>query len=234
MPRFISYLYALLSLLGQVLAGLLLGLALIPSFLFLRWIWEQLASSIDSIWIALLFCLALGISFVLFGNMLLVVIVLFRTVFRVRNRERRGIVFSLDSLTTALNNLLLNVASTLYLPMLKSGIFIVWFYRAMGAKIGKRTIIATDRLWDCDLIEIGDDCIIGGNSSISAHYAKGANGRMRKVRIGNGVTIGANTAVMPGVVIEDNVVVGGNSLVPLGKRLRSGGVYVGVPVKRVN
>lgn len=234
MPRFIAFLYPFLSMLTQLLVSLLLGLALLPSFLFLRWSWQQLAGSIETFWAALIFCLALGFSYVLFGNALLVVIVLVRTIFRVRNRERKGQVFSLDSVTTGLNNLLLKTASMFYLPMLTSGYFNVWFYRAMGAKIGRATIIATHRLWDCDLIEIGDNCIIGGNSSISAHYAKGARGRTRRVRIGNSVTIGANTAVMPGVVIEDNVVVGGNSLVPLGKRLKSGGIYVGVPVVKVN
>lgn len=234
MPRFIAILYPLLSLLSQLLVSLLLGLALLPSFLFLRWTWTQLDGSATTVWGALILCLALGFSFVIFGNALLVVIVLVRRIFRIRNRERKGQVFSFDSLTTGLSNLLLNTASMFYLPVLKSGYFSSWFYRAMGAKIGKGTIIATHRLWDCDLIEIGENCIIGGNSSISAHYAKGDKGRMRKVHIGNSVTIGANTAVMPGVVIEDNVVVGGNSLVPLGMRLKSGGIYVGVPVVRVN
>jgi len=233
MPRLFAILYPLLSVLSQLLVALLLGFALLPSFLFLRWAWLQL-SPVDTIGTALLFCLALGFSYVIFGNALLVVVAMVRLTFRIRNRERKDAVYSLATVYTALSNLLLHAASLFYLPMLKSGIFTVWFYRAMGARIGRGTIIATDRLWDCDLIEIGENCIIGGNASISAHYAKGARGRTRRVRIGNKVTIGANTAVMAGVVIEDDVVVGGNSLVPLGKRLKSGGVYVGVPVVKVN
>jgi len=39
---------------------------------------------------------------------------------------------------------------------------------------------------------------------------------------------------MPGVVIENKVVVGANSLVPQGMRLKSGGIYLGVPVRKVN
>lgn len=110
----------------------------------------------------------------------------------------------------------------------------MWFYRGMGAKIGAGTVIATTRLWDCDLIEIGKDCLIGGNASIAAHVIQGNRGRLRRVRIGSRVTIGANSSVMPGVVIEDNVVVGANSLVPQGMHLKQGGIYLGVPVKRVN
>lgn len=233
MSRPLALLYALLSLLSQLIVALLLGLSLSPAIAFLSWTWLQLGS-FDSLSTLVLFCLALGFSYVLFGNTLLVVIILARRILLIRNRERRGKVISLATLVTALNNLLLSAASTFYLPMLKSGLFAVWFYRAMGARIGRGTIIATHRLWDCDLVEIGENCIIGGNASISAHYASGARGRMRKVRIGNGVTIGANSSVMPGVVIEDGVVVGANSLVPLGMRLKAGGVYLGVPVRKVN
>jgi acetyltransferase-like isoleucine patch superfamily enzyme len=232
MSRWLSILYAIVSLLGQLLVGLLIGLALVPSVLFVRWVWVQLPG--DTFFDVLLLCLAVGLGFVIFGNALLLVIILVRNVFRIRNRERRGKVFSVESIGNALYNLLLHVASLYYLPVLKSTYFNLWFYRAMGAKIGKGTLIATHRLWDVDLIEIGEDCLIGGNSSIAAHYAQGSRGRLRRVRIGNRVTIGANTSVMPGVVIEDDVTVGSNSLVPLGVHLKSGGIYLGVPVQRVN
>lgn len=232
MSRWLSILYPIVSLLGQLLVGLLIGLALVPSVFFFRWVWSQLPG--DSVTDVLLICLAAGLGFVIFGNALLLVIILVRNGFRIRNREARGKVFSLDSIGNALYNLLLHIASLYYLPVLKSTYFNLWFYRAMGAKIGKGTLIATHRLWDVDLIEIGEDCLIGGNSSIAAHYVQGNRGRLRRVRIGNRVTIGANTSVMPGVVIEDDVTVGSNSLVPLGAHLKSGGVYLGVPVQKVN
>lgn len=121
-----------------------------------------------------------------------------------------------------------------YLPLIRSSALIVWFYRGMGARIGAGTVIATTRLWDCNLIEIGENCMIGGNASIAAHMINGERGRLRRVRIGSRVTIGANSSVMPGAIIEDDVVVGANSLVLQGMKLKSGGVYLGVPVRRVN
>ncbi len=233
MKKLLLNLYPFLSLLAQLLIGLLLGLAALPSFLWLRWVWGRLGGS-ENLWAALVFCLAAGLAFVLFGNSLLLLIVLVRKLFGLGNYERRDELISWASVSTALYNLLLHVAGTFYLPLLKSGYFNIAFYRAMGAKIGKHTLIATHRIWDCDLVEIGEDCLIGGNSSISAHYAVGNRARLRKVRIGNRVTLGANSSVMPGVVIEDDVLVGANSLVPMGMRLRSGGIYLGVPVKKVN
>ncbi len=51
--------------------------------------------------------------------------------------------------------------------------------------------------------------------------------------IGNRVLIGIGAIVMDGVVIEDEVVVGAGSLVPPGKRLQSGFLYIGSPAKAV-
>lgn len=51
--------------------------------------------------------------------------------------------------------------------------------------------------------------------------------------IGNRVLIGMGCIVMDGAMIEDEVVLGANSLVPPGKRLESGKLYVGSPAKAV-
>lgn len=229
-----AFLYPILSFVSQLLVGSLLGLALVPSFLFLQWVLILMGGSVTGIWPAVAFCLALGLAFILFGNSLLLLIVLIRNVFRIHNTERRGHVYSPAAIGHALFNLLLHVGSLCYLQFIKSSYFNASFYRGMGAKIGRGTIVATHRIWDCDLVEIGENCIIGGNSSISAHYAAGERGRLRRVRIGNSVTIGANASIMPGVVIEDHVVVGANSVVTLGKRLKAGGIYLGVPAVRIN
>lgn len=50
--------------------------------------------------------------------------------------------------------------------------------------------------------------------------------------IGNRVLIGMGSIVMDGVVIEDEVVLGAGSLVPPGKRLVSGFLYMGSPAKQ--
>ena len=44
--------------------------------------------------------------------------------------------------------------------------------------------------------------------------------------------IGMGSIVMDGAVVEDEVVIGAGSLVPPGKRLISGYLYVGSPVKQ--
>jgi carbonic anhydrase/acetyltransferase-like protein (isoleucine patch superfamily) len=51
--------------------------------------------------------------------------------------------------------------------------------------------------------------------------------------IGNRVLIGIGSTLLDGVVVEDEVVVGAGSLVPPGKRLESGFLYMGSPVKQM-
>ena len=52
-------------------------------------------------------------------------------------------------------------------------------------------------------------------------------------RIGDRVLIGMGTIILDDTVIEDDVMIGAGSLVPPRKRLESGYLYVGSPVKQV-
>ncbi|MGN5052902.1 gamma carbonic anhydrase family protein [Aeromonas veronii] len=50
--------------------------------------------------------------------------------------------------------------------------------------------------------------------------------------IGNRVLVGMGAILLDGVVVEDDVMIGAGSLVPPGKRLESGFLYIGNPVKQ--
>lgn len=49
--------------------------------------------------------------------------------------------------------------------------------------------------------------------------------------LGNRILVGMGAIVMDDVIVEDEVIIGAGSLVPPGKRLQSGYLYVGSPVK---
>lgn len=51
--------------------------------------------------------------------------------------------------------------------------------------------------------------------------------------IGNRVLVGMGSILLDGVIVEDDVMIGAGSLVPPGKRLESGYLYLGSPVKQV-
>jgi len=50
--------------------------------------------------------------------------------------------------------------------------------------------------------------------------------------LGNEILVGIGTTILDGAVIEDQIVIGAGSLVPPGKRLESGYLYMGSPVKQ--
>lgn len=50
--------------------------------------------------------------------------------------------------------------------------------------------------------------------------------------LGNRILVGMSAVVMDGAVVEDDVIIGAGSLVPPGKRLESGYLYVGSPAKQ--
>ena len=69
----------------------------------------------------------------------------------------------------------------------------------------------------CWLITIGDDVTFSIRVTVLAHDAsmKKRIGytRIRKVKIGNNVFVGANSTILPGVTIGDNSIIGSNSVV---------------------
>lgn len=99
----------------------------------------------------------------------------------------------------------------------------------------------------CPVI-IGDNCFFGPNVSIvTALHALIAKEREfyfnkeknhttdreygKPIMIGNDCWFGSNVTILPGVTIEDNVIVGAGSVVT--KNLKSGAIYVGNPAKKL-
>ncbi len=87
------------------------------------------------------------------------------------------------------------------------------FLRMIGCKIGKNVVLAGDEwIFDPYVTEIGDNTTIGARSIITGHIGE-RHLIVKKIRIGNNCLIGGDCFIMPGVTIEDNVVLGAKSLV---------------------
>jgi len=86
----------------------------------------------------------------------------------------------------------------------------------------------------CELVKIGSDCFIAhGVMFINDKFEKGgpAGGNKdlwKATMIGNNVSIGSNSTILP-VNITDNVVIGAGSVVT--KDISKPGIYVGNPAK---
>ena len=78
-------------------------------------------------------------------------------------------------------------------------------------------------------IHIGDNTIIGYNTTILAHEYLTKEYRLGDVRIGSNVMIGANCTILPGITIGDGAIVAAGSVVH--KNVEPGQMVGGNPLR---
>jgi carbonic anhydrase/acetyltransferase-like protein (isoleucine patch superfamily) len=132
------------------------------------------------------------------------------------------------------------VVCTLYTPMRKlleifpMGGMKVRYYRLLGMKVGKNTLVGGTIMDPC-LTEIGDNCTMGLYAVIYGHIHDFEKETLTldRIKIGNNVVIGAGVFIMPGVVIEDDVKIATGAVVTKDQILKKGRVYAGIPAKEI-
>jgi len=89
----------------------------------------------------------------------------------------------------------------------------------------------------CEMVTIGNDCFIShGAMFINDTFSEGgpAQGKKelwKKTKIGNNVSIGTNSTILP-VEICDNVVIGAGSVVT--RNIIESGIFAGNPARKIN
>jgi serine acetyltransferase len=108
----------------------------------------------------------------------------------------------------------------------------VWsgYLRLCGARIGRRVYVNTLGLSDYNLLEFGDDVVIGSDVHIAGHTVEDGVVKTGAVRLGNGVTVGIGSIVEIGASAGDGAQIGALSFVPKYTVLAAGTLYVGIPV----
>lgn len=110
-----------------------------------------------------------------------------------------------------------------------------WIYRnILGMKVGKDTSFALMVMVDIffpEKIHIGDNCIIGYNSTLLTHEYLIREYRLGEIYIGSNVLIGANTTILPGIAIGDNAIVAAGSVVH--KDVAAGSFVGGNPLREI-
>ena len=123
------------------------------------------------------------------------------------------------------------IQSCKYIPFLgmKS-----WLLRRTGMNVGKNVSIGLSAMFDIffpELIEIGDNTIIGYGSTILCHEFLVREFRKGNVKIGSDCMIGALSLVMPGVSVGSNATVAAYSLV--NRDVPDNGFVGGVPARPI-
>lgn len=109
-----------------------------------------------------------------------------------------------------------------------------FLYRILGVKVGPHTSVGLMVMFDIffpERISIGEDVIIGYNSTLLCHEFIRREYRLGQIVIEDDVTIGANTTILPGVTIGKGATVSACSLV--NKDVAPGSFVGGIPIKEL-
>lgn len=112
----------------------------------------------------------------------------------------------------------------------------IWPLVAMRGDVNYVSIGARSNIQDGSVLHVthkssynpeGNPLVIGENVTV------GHKVMLHGCTIGNRVLVGMGSILLDGVIVEDDVMIGAGSLVPQNKRLESGYLYLGSPVKQI-
>ncbi|MBL9148758.1 MAG: amino acid adenylation domain-containing protein [Phycisphaerae bacterium] len=119
------------------------------------------------------------------------------------------------------------------LLQLEGTVFLAWFLRSVGVKVGRNVVLGTGfaQVVDPDMLSIGDDATVVCH--FQAHTFEDRVLKIDHVAIGAGATIGHNAVVFYGVEIGDGAHVAPHSVVMKNDQLAAGETYEGAPAARI-
>ena len=108
-----------------------------------------------------------------------------------------------------------------------------WYWRVIGIEnfqLGERIEIGSFTIIDAkegviieDDVKIGWSCSILSNSTI--------DNKKGEIILKKGSKIGANSVILPGIIVGENAIIGANSLV--NKNIPANETWVGTPAKKI-
>lgn len=112
----------------------------------------------------------------------------------------------------------------------------VWPTAVIRGDVNTITVGARTSIQDGSVLHVTHDGPYrpGGRALIvGSDVTVGHRVTLHACTIGNACLIGMGSILLDDVIVEDGVMIGAGALVSPGKRLESGGLYVGSPAKRV-
>ena len=107
---------------------------------------------------------------------------------------------------------------------------IVWYLRAMGAKIGHGVWCESYWLPEADLVSLGDNSTINRGCVVQTHLFHDRVMSLDTVELEQGSTLGPNSVILPASSLGTNSTVGATSLVMRGEFVPAHAYFSGNPV----
>jgi acetyltransferase-like isoleucine patch superfamily enzyme len=217
-----------------LMAIMVFALSATPPLLFLRALWNLSYPHEEAR--ILVVAIAMLPAYVLFACMLVLLSALSTRL--VGWRTPADVTLSISSLDPQLLTwvqamVMLHLVRVLAGSMFRASPIWSLYLRLNGARLGRRVFVNSLAVVDHNLLEFGDDVIIGDGAHVAGHTVEDGLLKTARVRFGRGVTIGVGSVVGIGVDAGSDCRVGALSVVPKFTRLDSGATYVGAPVRKL-
>lgn len=124
------------------------------------------------------------------------------------------------------------LVTPLTLDPLQGTPFLPWYFRMLGAHIGRRTYFHTTGLIEFDLVKVGDDTAVNEDSVLQAHLFEDRILKASHLCVGNQCGIGAGSVVLYDTRMEDSTQLDALSLLMKGETLPAGTSWCGIPARK--
>lgn len=214
------------------LACVILGLSLAPGITLFRTVSE--AVSTQNAWLQnMSYGVAIATGYFLYGISLIFLAALANFILNAKLQAWRGPYYSAESLKWFVHNGLTYLVRFSFLEFVTPSPLSILFYKMMGMKIGKGSVINSTWISDPSLIELGEKVTIGGSVTIVAHYGQGGLLVVAPVKIGNRCTIGLKATIMGGADIGEGAKILPHSVILPKTVIPAGETWGGVPAQKI-
>jgi non-ribosomal peptide synthetase-like protein len=110
--------------------------------------------------------------------------------------------------------------------------FICWYFRLLGARVGRRVYMETTDFSEFDLVQIGDQTALNADCTIQTHLFEDRVMKMSRIEVGAGCDVGAGSLVLYDTRMEPGASLGDLSLLMKGEVLPAGTSWEGIPARR--
>lgn len=230
--RFKVGMHAFMMIPVYLIACSLLGLCLVPGITFFRTL-SELTSQQNVFIQNFSYGFSIAFGYFLYGISMIIFCPVVNFLIRGKLKAWRGPYYSAEAFNWFLHNALTYMVRFTFLEFVTPSPLNILFYKWMGMKIGKGTVINTTWISDPSLIELGEKVTLGGSVTIVAHYGQAGLLVIAPVKIGNNCTIGLKSSVMGGVTIGDNAKILPHSVVMPKTVIPTGETWGGVPAVKI-
>lgn len=125
------------------------------------------------------------------------------------------------------------VAGLVHIKWLQGTPVMRFYWRLLGAKVGRDVIISDYEAGALDLVEIGEGTTFGSKTTFANGEAIGDKLVLGRIKIGRDVTVGASVVFGHGSVTKDHAEIADLTAIPAGATVGEGEIWDGTPGRKV-